>query len=164
VSERKQSSEACACVRKPRGGGATAGEPARAGKTAAGTGSNKARAATHDDRERKGLVLEDGGQGALGWPKHPRGSVNPYTPQRHSCCDECVERLIPELRNREVEMDGAGRSKDRNHRPACSRKGPGATRNGRRRTSKCRWIGWYEDPVLEWRRPGGTDSAEMSQG
>lgn len=53
----------------------------------------------------------------------------------------------------------------RNCRPACCRKSPGATRirpivlaaSAAARTG----VG---DLVLEWRRPGGTDSAEMSQG
>jgi hypothetical protein len=65
VSERKQSSEACACVRKLKGGGATTGETVRTVETVAGTGPKKARAAKRDDREYKSLVLEDGGQEAL---------------------------------------------------------------------------------------------------
>jgi hypothetical protein len=65
VSEKKQSSEACACVRKPRGGGATTGETARAEETVAGTGPKKGPIARSGRRECKILVLEDGGQGAL---------------------------------------------------------------------------------------------------
>jgi hypothetical protein len=65
VSERKQSSEACACVRQPRGGGQTIEEAARAEETVAGTGSNKDRIAKCVDREYKDLVLEDGGQEVL---------------------------------------------------------------------------------------------------
>jgi hypothetical protein len=65
VSEKKQSSEACACVRQPKGGAATAGDATRVEETAARTGPNKGRPARDGRRERKSLVLEDGGQGAL---------------------------------------------------------------------------------------------------
>jgi hypothetical protein len=57
------------------------------------------------DRECKNLVLEDGGQGALTEPGNPSGvACDPDTPLRHGRSEQSVERLIPERRNREVEM------------------------------------------------------------
>jgi hypothetical protein len=83
----------------------TAGETARAEETAARTGSKKACAVTLNDRECKNLVLEDGGQGALTEPGNPSGvACDPDTPLRHGRSEQSVERLIPERRNREVEM------------------------------------------------------------
>lgn len=124
-------------------------------------------------REYKSLVLEDGGQGALAGQtvadesRRPivRGSVMHQT---RRCATAAVSKAwrgsYPSTGTARLKCDGRGMSQDGNRRPPCCRKGPGATRRSRRPIGKCRRWGWYEGPVLEWRRPGGTGSAEMNQG
>lgn len=125
----------------------------------------KGSVATQSAERYKILVLEEGGQGALIWPTINSGVA--CTPTYAVLSRGCYEREeahtgAQETARLKVTMREAfGLKLSPNLLPKRPR---GNSEQADVYTTKCRCVDWYGGPVQARRRPGGTDSAEMSQG